>query len=83
MRHIKVGFSSSVLVTYRVDRNLFKDLATAESHLYYSLLADRRAEIVFPESLTLILPGPTMVGLLEQNLFKGDVALLECSFPDL
>lgn len=83
MRHIKVGFSSSVLVTYRVDRNLFKDLATAESHLYYSLLADRRAEIAFLESLTLIISSPTMVGLLEQNLFKGNVALLECAFLDL
>ena len=51
-----------------------KDLATAESHLYYSVLAERRAIIGYPESLTLIFSGPTMVGLLEQNLFKGNGA---------
>ena len=60
-----------------------KDLATAESHLYYSVLAERRAIIGSLESLTLIFSGPTMVGLLEQNLFKGNGALSGCLFPDL
>lgn len=60
-----------------------KDLATAESHLYYSVLADGRAIVACPEGLTLIVSGPTMVGLLEQNLFKGNCALIECPFPDL